>query len=118
MFIAAEFPATTIDPNELMDKYSADSLRLLLLSSPVLSGEDFALLDKDVSDVNRKLAMVWNVYDFFVTYAEVEGLSSEELGNASIRGLSEAAAENEGASPVTTGASDPSRGRNIFDSSV
>ncbi len=60
------------DPNELMDKYSADSLRLLLLSSPVLSGEDFALLDKDVSDTARKLSGIWNVYDFFRTYANVD----------------------------------------------
>ena len=67
------------DPNELMDQYSADALRFLLLSSPVLSGEDFALLDKDVSDTNRKLAMIWNVYDFFTTYAEVERIESEEL---------------------------------------
>ena len=67
------------DPNELMDKYSADSLRFLLLSSPVLSGEDFALLDKDVSDVARKLAMIWNVYDFFTMYASVDGIDSEEL---------------------------------------
>lgn len=65
------------DPNELMDKYSADSLRFLLLSSPVLAGEDFALLDKDVSDVARKLAMIWNVYDFFTMYAEVDNIDSE-----------------------------------------
>ncbi len=43
------------DPNELMDKFSADSLRFLLLSSPLLNGEDFALHDKDVGDVARKL---------------------------------------------------------------
>lgn len=61
------------DPNELMDKFSADSLRFLLLSSPLLSGEDFALLDKDVSDVARKLSMIWNMYDFFTMYAEVDG---------------------------------------------
>lgn len=66
------------DPNELMDKYSADALRFLLLSSPVLSGEDFALTDKDVSDVQRKLAMIWNVYDFFVTYAEVDNWEAPE----------------------------------------
>lgn len=60
------------DPNELMDEYSADSLRLLLLSSPVLAGEDFSLQDKDVSDVNRKLAMIWNMFDFFTLYAEVD----------------------------------------------
>jgi len=61
------------DPNELMDQYSADSLRFLLLSSPVLNGEDFSLQDKDVNDVARKLSMVWNMYDFFTMYAEVDG---------------------------------------------
>ncbi|MBQ3294173.1 isoleucine--tRNA ligase [Candidatus Saccharibacteria bacterium] len=66
------------DPNELMDKFSADSLRFLLLSSPVTAGEDFALLDKDVSDVARKLSMIWNVYDFFCTYAEVDGFDSND----------------------------------------
>ncbi|MFZ1812169.1 MAG: isoleucine--tRNA ligase [Candidatus Saccharimonadales bacterium] len=61
------------DPNELMDKFSADSLRYLLLSSPLLSGEDFALQDKEVGDVARKLSMIWNMYDFFTMYAEVDG---------------------------------------------
>lgn len=61
------------DPNELMDKFSADSLRFLLLSSPLLKGEDFSLQDKDVGDVARKLSMVWNMYDFFTMYAEVDG---------------------------------------------
>jgi len=61
------------DPNELMDKFSADSLRFLLMGSPVLNGEDFALQDKDVGDVARKLSMIWNMYDFFTMYAEVDG---------------------------------------------
>lgn len=60
------------DPNELMDKFSADSLRFLLLSSPLLNGEDFSLQDKEVGDVARKLSMVWNMYDFFTMYAEVD----------------------------------------------
>ena len=61
------------DPNELMDQYSADSLRFLLLTSPLLNGEDFVLHDKDVSDVARKLSMIWNMYDFFTMYASVDG---------------------------------------------
>lgn len=61
------------DPNELMDRYSADSLRFLLMSSPLMNGEDFSLLDKDVADVARKLSMVWNMYDFFTLYADVDG---------------------------------------------
>ena len=66
------------DPTELMDKYSADALRFLMLSSPVLAGEDFALIDKDVSDVARKLSMIWNVYDFFTMYASVDGFDSRQ----------------------------------------
>lgn len=66
------------DPNELMDQYSADSLRFLLASSPLLNAEDFALLDKDVADVARKLSMVWNMYDFFTLYASVDGWDSDD----------------------------------------
>jgi isoleucyl-tRNA synthetase len=60
------------DPNLIIDKYSADSLRFLLLSSPVLNGEDYSLIDKDIADISRKLSMIWNMYDFFTLYASVD----------------------------------------------
>lgn len=60
------------DPNVLMDTYSVDALRFFLLGSPMSNGEDVSLIDKDVADVSRKLAMVWNMYDFFTMYAEVD----------------------------------------------
>lgn len=65
--------ANYTDPMELMDQYSVDSFRLLMLGSPLLNGEDFNLKDKDVGDVARKLSMVWNMYDFFTLYADVDG---------------------------------------------
>lgn len=61
------------DPMELMDKFSADSFRFLMLSSPLTNGENFNLVDKDVGDVARKLGMIWNMFDFFTMYAEVDG---------------------------------------------
>ncbi|MFZ1249227.1 MAG: isoleucine--tRNA ligase [Candidatus Saccharimonadales bacterium] len=60
------------DPIDLMDAYSADSFRFLMLGSPLTNGENFALADKDVGDVARKLNMIWNMYDFFTMYAEVD----------------------------------------------
>jgi isoleucyl-tRNA synthetase len=60
------------DPGGLVDKYSADAYRFLLMSSPLLNGEDFALHDKDVGDTARKLSMIWNMYDFFTLYADVD----------------------------------------------
>ena len=74
------------DPNELLEKYSADALRFLLISSPLLNGEDFMLIDKDVADVQRKLGTLWQSYSFFVMYAMVDNwkpkenqLASEEI---------------------------------------
>lgn len=61
------------DPMQLMDSYSADAFRYLMLSSPLTNGESFALSDRDVSDIARKLGMVWNMYDFFTMYASVDG---------------------------------------------
>lgn len=69
------------DPNELIDTYGADSLRFLLLSSSLLNGEDYAMQDKDVGDVARKLAMVWNMYDFFTLYADVDNWEWDEKHN-------------------------------------
>lgn len=60
-------------PEELLDKYSSDALRYLLISSPLMNGEDYALVDKDVADVQRKLSTLWNSYSFFVMYANVDG---------------------------------------------
>ncbi len=82
------------DPIDLMDKYSADSFRFLMLSSPLTNGENFALADKDVGDVARKLTMVWNMYDFFSLYADVDnwdsGLNDGELPKDPLKDLKNA----------------------------
>jgi len=70
------------DSNILLDQYSSDALRYLLMSSPLLNGDDFALIDKDVSDIQRKLETLWNSYGFFVMYANVDNWSPEKLNGA------------------------------------
>lgn len=95
------------DPNELMDKFSADSLRFLLLSSPLLSGEDFSLQDKDVGDVARKLSMIWNMYDFFTMYAEVDDFVFPYDSSSSdaflLRGMSNTIQSDTPGSSIRTG---------------
>lgn len=61
------------DPLELMNKVSADAFRYSLMTSPVVLGEDVNLDDKDVINAERKLSMFYNVLDFFLMYAEVDG---------------------------------------------
>ncbi len=66
------------DPNKAMDTYSADAYRFVMLSSNLLNGEDYTLLDKNINDTNRKLSMIWNMYDFLVMYASVDGWEAPE----------------------------------------
>lgn len=60
------------DPLELIEKYSADAYRLVLVDSPVLVGEDFSLKDKDVADKQRKLDTLRNTLEFFLLYATAD----------------------------------------------
>jgi isoleucyl-tRNA synthetase len=66
------------DPKILLEQYSADALRALLLSAPVMHGEDFALVDKDVADMQRRLATLRNTLDFFLLYAEADNWEASE----------------------------------------
>ncbi|MEN8252447.1 MAG: isoleucine--tRNA ligase, partial [Patescibacteria group bacterium] len=72
-------------PEELLEQYSSDALRYLLTSSPLLNGEDFVLVDKDVADVQRKLGTLWNSYSFFVMYANVDGWESSAIKNEELK---------------------------------
>jgi len=45
------------EPEELYDTISADAWRLFLMNSPYLNGEDVALIDAEILNVERKLAM-------------------------------------------------------------
>lgn len=60
-------------PEYIMDKYGADALRLCLLSSSVMRGEDLRFSEKAVKEIIRSVLLpMWNSYSFFVTYAAVD----------------------------------------------
>ena len=59
------------DPLVVIDKYGVDSLRLYLMSSPVMKAENLNFSEKDVSDIRRKVFVIWwNVLSFFKTFAD------------------------------------------------
>lgn len=61
------------DPKELLAKYGADALRLYLMGSPVMNGEDIRISEVDYrSQVGGLLLVLWNVYNFLVTYANID----------------------------------------------
>jgi len=60
------------DPREMLGKYGGDALRLYLLSSPVMNGEDILISEEQYrNQVKGMMLILWNVYNFFVTYANL-----------------------------------------------
>lgn len=61
------------DPKEMLQKYGGDALRLYLLGSPVMKGEDVLISEEEYrNQVKGFLLPLWNIYNFFVTYANVD----------------------------------------------
>lgn len=62
------------DPMEVMNRCGADALRLYLLKSPVVRGEDLCFSEKEVELCMRQVMLPWqNSHRFFLTYANLYG---------------------------------------------
>lgn len=62
------------DPKELLQKYGGDALRLYLLGSPVMHGEDIIISEEQYrQQVKGMMLILWNTYNFFVSYANADG---------------------------------------------
>jgi len=67
------------DPMEVIDNFGADAMRLFLLDSAVLKAEDLRFSDAGVKEVVKSVIIpIWNAYSFFVTYANIDGVTVEE----------------------------------------
>jgi isoleucyl-tRNA synthetase len=61
------------DPKLLLNTYGGDALRLYLLGSPVMRGEDIIISEEQYrNQVRGMMLILWNVYNFFVTYATLD----------------------------------------------
>ena len=58
------------DPKEVMTRYGGDALRVYLLGSPIMKGEDVNFSNDGVPEATRGfLLILWNCYKYFVDYA-------------------------------------------------
>lgn len=59
------------EPDVLIDKFGADSMRYYLITSPVMRAEDLCFSEKGVDEVLKKLVMIlMNVVSFYKMYAD------------------------------------------------
>ncbi|MGC9598957.1 MAG: class I tRNA ligase family protein [Minisyncoccia bacterium] len=67
------------DPNLVIGKYGADSLRFYLMNSVVMQADDINFSEKAVENIYRKVVVIlWNVCKFFTTYIDPAVLASEK----------------------------------------
>jgi len=68
------------DPMDVITTTGADALRLYMINSAVVRGENLRFSESGVKQILRDLLIPWwNAYSFFVTYANVDGWHEDEL---------------------------------------
>ena len=64
------------DPKDIINKFGADALRMFLMNSAVVRGEDLKYSDDGIKDVLKGFIIpFWNAYSFFVTYANIDNFT-------------------------------------------
>jgi isoleucyl-tRNA synthetase len=65
-------------PDDLMETYGADALRLYLINSGLVRAEEQRFTDDGVKDMVRRALLPWlNAFKFLNTYAEIDNWSPE-----------------------------------------
>lgn len=60
-------------PEDLIDTFGADGVRLYMLNSAILRGEDLKFSDQGVKDTIRAVLLpLWNAHSFLTTYAKAD----------------------------------------------
>ncbi|MDD2823045.1 MAG: isoleucine--tRNA ligase [Candidatus Daviesbacteria bacterium] len=58
------------DPKNLIEQYGGDALRIYLMGSPLMKGEDIDFSNDGVPEVTRGFFLIlWNSYKYFIDYA-------------------------------------------------
>lgn len=67
------------EPDTIMEEFGADALRLTLINSGLVKGEELRFTDDGVKEMVRRALLPWyNSFKFFQTYAQVDGWSAKE----------------------------------------
>jgi len=68
------------DPKLLLAQYGGDALRLYLMTSPIMNGEDIVISEEQYRhQVRGMMLILWNVYNFFVQNATIDGWTKTDV---------------------------------------
>jgi isoleucyl-tRNA synthetase len=70
-------------PDELLESHGADALRLYLINSGLVRGEELRFTDDGVKEMTRRVLLPWyNSFKFFQTYAQADGWTPAQAAPA------------------------------------
>ncbi len=72
-------------PDELIETFGADALRLFLINSGLVRAEELRFTDEGVKDMVRRALLPWyNSYKFFSTYAKADGWKVDAMARSEV----------------------------------
>lgn len=67
------------DPRMMLEKYGGDALRLYLMGSSVMRGEDVIISEEDYrNQIKAYTIPLWNIFKFFLIYAQLDNYEIKE----------------------------------------
>lgn len=67
------------DPKLMLEKHGGDALRMYLLGSPVMKGEDLIFSEDDFRNYVKVFMLpMWNILKFYALYDEMDGVEYEK----------------------------------------
>lgn len=74
------------DPKEMLQKHGGDALRLYMMGSSAMKGEDILISEEHYRNQTKGMLLIlWNVYNFFITYSNLDGWSPKTTAKTSSR---------------------------------
>ncbi len=68
------------DPIDMINEYGADALRIYLLTSPVVSAENFSFIEKDMKSTYRRFTVILqNIFNFYEIFKGDNIFNGEKL---------------------------------------
>jgi isoleucyl-tRNA synthetase len=76
------------DPRMMLEKYGGDALRLYLMGSPVMRGEDIIISEEDYRNQIKSFHIpLWNIFKFFLLYAQLDNYEIKEKVEPSLTNI-------------------------------
>jgi len=76
------------DPKLMLEKYGGDALRLYLMGSSVMQGEDVLISEVTYrNQIKVFLIPLWNIYKYFTMYANMDGWKHDQSGKLKITNI-------------------------------